>query len=308
MGRLTLNILLSFAQFEREVIGERIRDKFAASRKKGLWMGGWPPIGYEVQDRRLVVVEREAVLVRRIFDRFAKIGSALAVARELNAAGEVTKRRRAAAGSEQSACWYWQRGLTARLWRRPRARGRRRAQGDAPMGPCGHQHQTPHRSREEDFTFQNRFGHDMKDATAAARHARKGKCSGGSSLLKARTESRCDQGLKRSTYLFRGWISLTQAVLQTSSAAAQQQAIDLRGRFELLTERAESTATEKRAWRERKRPQTEQMEINSSRPKSLLFQRCLGERPLPERQLQPLIVGGGDGIRTHDTAYHRITV
>jgi DNA invertase Pin-like site-specific DNA recombinase len=77
MGRLTLNILLSFAQFEREVIGERIRDKFAASRKRGLWMGGWPPLGYEVQDRRLVVVEREAALVCRIFDRFAKTGSAL---------------------------------------------------------------------------------------------------------------------------------------------------------------------------------------------------------------------------------------
>ena len=62
MGRLTLNILLSFAQFEREVIGERIRDKFAASRKKGTWMGGWPALGYEVQDRRLVVVECEAAL------------------------------------------------------------------------------------------------------------------------------------------------------------------------------------------------------------------------------------------------------
>ena len=93
MGRLTLNILLSFAQFEREVIGERIRDKFAASRAKGMWMGGWPPLGYEVQDRKLVVVEREAAIVRRIFDRFAKTGSALTVARELNAAGEVTKRR-----------------------------------------------------------------------------------------------------------------------------------------------------------------------------------------------------------------------
>ena len=104
MGRLTLNILLSFAQFEREVIGERIRDKFAASRKKGMWMGGWPPLGYEVENRRLVVVEREAALVRRIFDRFAKTGSALTVARELNAAGEVTKRapmrrRRLAAAS-----------------------------------------------------------------------------------------------------------------------------------------------------------------------------------------------------------------
>jgi DNA invertase Pin-like site-specific DNA recombinase len=93
MGRLTLNILLSFAQFERDVIGERIRDKFAASRRKGMWMGGWPPLGYEVENRRLVVVERKAALVRRIFDRFGKTGSALLVARELNAAGEVTKRR-----------------------------------------------------------------------------------------------------------------------------------------------------------------------------------------------------------------------
>jgi hypothetical protein len=93
MGRLTLNILLSFAQFEREVIGERIRDKFAASRRKGMWMGGWPPLGYEVESRRLVVVDGEVAVVRRIFDRFAKTGSALTVARELNAAGEVTKRR-----------------------------------------------------------------------------------------------------------------------------------------------------------------------------------------------------------------------
>jgi DNA invertase Pin-like site-specific DNA recombinase len=105
MGRLTLNILLSFAQFEREVIGERIRDKFAASRKKGMWMGGWPPLGYEVQDRRLVVVEREAPVVRRIFDRFAKTGSALLVARELNAAGEVTKRRACASGARGGKPW-----------------------------------------------------------------------------------------------------------------------------------------------------------------------------------------------------------
>jgi site-specific DNA recombinase len=105
MGRLTLNILLSFAQFEREVIGERIRDKFAASRKKGMWMGGWPPLGYEVEDRRLVVVDREAALVRRIFDRFAKTGSALSVARELNAAGEVTKQRACADGTRGGRLW-----------------------------------------------------------------------------------------------------------------------------------------------------------------------------------------------------------
>jgi DNA invertase Pin-like site-specific DNA recombinase len=105
MGRLTLNILLSFAQFEREVIGERIRDKFAASRRKGMWMGGWPPLGYEVENRRLVVVEHEATLVRRIFDRFAKTGSALSVARELNAAGEVTKRRACANGIRGGKSW-----------------------------------------------------------------------------------------------------------------------------------------------------------------------------------------------------------
>jgi site-specific DNA recombinase len=105
MGRLTLNILLSFARFEREVIGERIRDKFAASRKKGMWMGGWPPLGYEVRDRQLVVVEREAAVVRRIFDRFAKTGSTLAVARELNAVGEVTKHRQCAGGGRGGNPW-----------------------------------------------------------------------------------------------------------------------------------------------------------------------------------------------------------
>jgi DNA invertase Pin-like site-specific DNA recombinase len=83
MGRLTLNVLLSFAQFEREVIGERIRDKVAASRKKGMWMGGWAPLGYEVRDRKLVVNEVDAKLVRSIFQRFLKVGSATTLAREL---------------------------------------------------------------------------------------------------------------------------------------------------------------------------------------------------------------------------------
>src|ERR1051325_6267589 len=70
MGRLTLNILLSFAQFEREVIGERIRDKIAASRKRGIWMGGVVPLGYEVKDRKLLINEVEAKTVRTIFERF----------------------------------------------------------------------------------------------------------------------------------------------------------------------------------------------------------------------------------------------
>jgi len=87
MGRLTLNILLSFAQFEREVIGERIRDKFAASRKKGMWMGGFVPLGYAVKDRKLIVSEVEAKKVRMIFERFVKLGSATVLVRALRAEG-----------------------------------------------------------------------------------------------------------------------------------------------------------------------------------------------------------------------------
>ena len=87
MGRLTLNILLSFAQFEREVIGERIRDKVAASRKRGIWMGGYVPLGYDVQDRKLVVNDAEAASVRRIFERFVELGSATVLARELRRDG-----------------------------------------------------------------------------------------------------------------------------------------------------------------------------------------------------------------------------
>ena len=75
MGRLTLNILLSFAQFEREVTGERIRDKFAASKKKGIWMGGVVPLGYVVRDRKLVIVEDEAKQIRHIFEKYLELAS-----------------------------------------------------------------------------------------------------------------------------------------------------------------------------------------------------------------------------------------
>ena len=94
MGRLTLNILLSFAQFEREVIGERIRDKIAASRKRGMWMGGFVPLGYEVRDRKLVINEAEAATVRMVFERFVEVGSATALARTLAAEGVRTRRGR----------------------------------------------------------------------------------------------------------------------------------------------------------------------------------------------------------------------
>ena len=75
MGRLTLNVLLSFAQFEREVAGERIRDKIAASKKKGMWMGGLPSLGYDVQNRKLVVNEEEAGTVLYIFRRYLELRS-----------------------------------------------------------------------------------------------------------------------------------------------------------------------------------------------------------------------------------------
>ncbi len=91
MGRLTLNILLSFAQFEREVTGERIRDKISASKAKGMWMGGTPPLGYDVRDRKLVVNESEAALVRDIFARYAETGSAAQLVRELQIEGHTTK-------------------------------------------------------------------------------------------------------------------------------------------------------------------------------------------------------------------------
>jgi len=91
MGRLTLNILLSFAQFERELIGERIRDKFAASRARGMWMGGKVPLGYRVEARKLVVVESEARQVRAIFERFVILRSATKLAQELRHQGVLSK-------------------------------------------------------------------------------------------------------------------------------------------------------------------------------------------------------------------------
>src|SRR6202043_733172 len=98
MGRLTLNVLLSFAQFEREVIGERIRDKIAASKRKGMWMGGVPPLGYRAQDRKLVIVESEAEIVRLIFRRYAELGSVRLLKDELDARSIQSKLRTSASG------------------------------------------------------------------------------------------------------------------------------------------------------------------------------------------------------------------
>jgi DNA invertase Pin-like site-specific DNA recombinase len=93
MGRLTLNVLLSFAQFEREVTSERIRDKVAASKRKGMWMGGPVPLGYRLENRRLLIDENEAETVRLIFRRYFELGSIGALAEELVDAGIRTKVR-----------------------------------------------------------------------------------------------------------------------------------------------------------------------------------------------------------------------
>jgi DNA invertase Pin-like site-specific DNA recombinase len=92
MGRLTLNVLLSFAQFEREVTGERIRDKIAASKRKGMWMGGSVPLGYDVANRELVVNETEAATVRDIFDRYIRLGSVAELRADLQRRGILSKR------------------------------------------------------------------------------------------------------------------------------------------------------------------------------------------------------------------------
>jgi DNA invertase Pin-like site-specific DNA recombinase len=99
MGRLTLNVLLSFAQFEREVAGERIRDKIAASKKKGMWMGGLPSLGYDVKDRKLMVNEEEARTVLHVFRRYVELRSVRALKEELEAAGIRSKLRLLANGT-----------------------------------------------------------------------------------------------------------------------------------------------------------------------------------------------------------------
>ena len=93
MGRLTLNVLLSFAQFEREVTSERIRDKIAASKRKGLWVGGMAPLGYDTKDRKITVNEAEAERVRTIFRSYLKLGSLNLLMADLRKRGIVTKVR-----------------------------------------------------------------------------------------------------------------------------------------------------------------------------------------------------------------------
>ena len=122
MGRLTLNVLLSFAQFEREVTGERIRDKIAASKKKGLWMGGPVPLGYEVRERKLVVNPVEAAAVRDIMQRYLKATSANMLIEELEQAGIRTKVQHRVSGPHRGGIPF-RRGSLYHLLKNPVYRG-----------------------------------------------------------------------------------------------------------------------------------------------------------------------------------------
>ncbi len=118
MGRLTLNVLLSFAQFEREVTGERIRDKIAASKRRGMWMGGNLPLGYDVRDRELVVNEAEAVTVRYLLQRYAELGTVPALMSETSRRGIVSKLWTSTTGKTRGGAAY-SRGALYYLLRNP---------------------------------------------------------------------------------------------------------------------------------------------------------------------------------------------
>jgi site-specific DNA recombinase len=118
MGRLTLNVLLSFAQFEREVTGERIRDKIAASKQKGMWMGGRVPVGYDVKERKLIVNAEEANLVRRLFHLYLELGSVLELKAQLDRERVRSKERTSPAGNKSGGTLY-SRGALYRVLQNP---------------------------------------------------------------------------------------------------------------------------------------------------------------------------------------------
>jgi site-specific DNA recombinase len=180
MGRLTLNILLSFAQFEREVTAERIRDKVAASSAKGMWMGGVPPYGYRVENRKLVIDDERAEHVRWIFARFLEIGSGTELARDIvaqrhpDAQGQPDRQEVPLPDAEQPRL-YRRGGPQGReLSRRARRHHRPRDVGPRPRHPAGEpaQARRPHPRRTPALLKGLLFGPD--GAAFSPTHTRKG--------------------------------------------------------------------------------------------------------------------------------------
>jgi site-specific DNA recombinase len=133
MGRLTLNVLLSFAQFEREVIGERIRDKVAGSKRKGMWMGGTTLMGYDLRERKLVVSQDEAGIVRQIYERYLELGSVRQLKRDLDEHGMVSAIKVTRKGNPRGGKPF-SRGALYGLLSNPVYVGRIRHKGDQHLG------------------------------------------------------------------------------------------------------------------------------------------------------------------------------
>jgi len=118
MGRLTLNMLMSFSEFEREMIAERTRDKIAAARRRGMWTGGSVPLGYDVVNKKLMVNDAEAALVRELFDLYLEYKSTMATVRELNRRGRTTKRHQAKSGNVRGG-GQWHKNAVLSILRNP---------------------------------------------------------------------------------------------------------------------------------------------------------------------------------------------
>ena len=180
MGRLTLNILLSFAQFEREVTAERIRDKVAASRKKGMWMGGVPPYGYRVENRKLLVDDERAEHVRWIFARFLEIGSGTELAREVAQArhphaARQPDRQEVPLPDAQQPRLYRRGGPQGReLPRRARRHHRPRDVGPRPRHPAGKPAQARRATRAETPALLKGLLFGPDGAAFSPTHTRKG--------------------------------------------------------------------------------------------------------------------------------------
>ena len=129
MGRLTLNVLLSFAQFEREVTGERIRDKVTASKKKGMWMGGVPPFGYDIKDKQLIVCEEDAPVIRMIFERYLELGCVALLKKELESKG-IKSRVRISTKGRPAGGERFSRGALYHLLKNPILVGKIRHKGN----------------------------------------------------------------------------------------------------------------------------------------------------------------------------------
>src|SRR2546429_5292793 len=170
MGRLTLNVLLSFAQFEREVAGERIRDKFAASRRKGMWMGGNVPLGYDLKHRKLLVNEAEAKTVRLIFERYLDLGCVMALRTELERLGIRSKRRVTEAGRERGGASF-SRGALYHLLKNRVYRGETVHKG------------TPHAGEHEAIIAEELWDAVMAKLAAQGGARRRGRVASGALLI-----------------------------------------------------------------------------------------------------------------------------